>query len=382
MKKIRLKYYHFPGNLSGLLIAVVILFSAVDAIAQKKSTKKKSTPWELEVGIGMSYDDNILKYSEKYLDRFMNNEDPGRFHIETYDDAVLFTSAGLSYSFYVFGKNFKSKINAEVSRRTYLINDIKSWNYGIVGFQQYLGKKTFVKFSYSYIPDFYVRDFRDEQWVDVYGYTPETFQPYAFAKNNYGVYVQHKLFKNTRVKLSLYYATYYHNMHFTQYDSKDWYYGIKVFQRLHKTLTVDFEYTWVTSDAKGYDSAIETPETSTGPDATFEEDRFKIGVAWRLPYIKKHRNSIDFDVAFMNRYYLSQHTPLQDPLHAGRYDKNVRFYLNYNFRVSKMLSLTAFYNFYMRDTETKARINARYVSNEKDYTQSIVGLKATFSIDF
>ncbi len=378
MKISKLKYCFLQGKLSLLLLAIVFSLIAGNTFAQKKS-KKKATPWEIRIGIGLSYDDNILKYSKKYLDRFMNGEDPGRFHIETYDDAILFTSARLTYTFNVFGGRFKTKVNGEVSRRTYIVNDIKTWNYALVGLQQYLGKKTFFKISYSYIPEFYVRHFRDDQWIDVYGYTPEAFQPYAFSKDNFGIYLQHTFFKYTRVKLSLYHALYYHNQHYTEYDSKDFLYGIMVNQRLHKNFSIEGSYTWVTSDAKGYDASVDTPETTHGPDATFVEDRFKIGFVWKFPRIKKHSHYLDFDVAFMNRYYSSKHTPLQDPLHAGRYDKNVRFYFNYNFRVSKKVNLTAFYNHYLRDTDTKAQINSRYVSNEKDYHQNIVGLKATFT---
>ena len=150
-------------------------------------------------------------------------------------------------------------------------------------------------------------------------------------------------------------------------------------QRLHKNFSIEGSYTWVTSDAKGYDASVDTPETTHGPDATFVEDRFKIGFVWKFPRIKKHSHNLDFDVAFMNRYYSAKHSPLEDMLHAGRYDKNVRFYFNYNFRVSKKVRLTAFYNHYMRDTDTKAEINSTYVSNEKDYHQNIVGLKATFT---
>ncbi len=33
----------------------------------------------------------------------------------------------------------------------------------------------------------------------------------------------------------------------------------------------------------------------------------------------------------------------------------------------------------MRDTETKAKINATYVSNEKDYPEDQIGLKLVYS---
>ncbi len=383
------KLYNFiPANcrltcfLSGrsiILIFFVLFVSTGFEVNAKSKIKKKKKRFELSFKLGSHYDNNILKYSDKYLDRFMNGEDEGRFHIDTYDDLVFTTALQGKYTFRIF-KKLRSVVNGELSRRTYVVNDIKSWNYMAVGFQQYFSKKGSVKIMYSYIPHFYVRHFRDDDWVDVYGYVPEAFQPYAFSKDNFGAYVQNTFFKNTRVRLSLYYARYYHNEHYTEYDSKDFLYGINVYQRVHKKVRVDFGYTYVTSDAKGYNSANETPETSTGPDATFVEDRFTAGVVWYMPKVKNRRNNLDVDFGVLLRYYSSGFSPLEDPLHAGRVDNNYRLSVMYNLHWSSSLKLSAYYRFYMRDSDTKALINKQYVSNEKDYTQYHLGLQVVYKI--
>jgi len=354
----------------------------VDSFGQestKKKKKSKEKPLAFRVGLAATYDNNILNYSDKYLDRFMKGEDPGRFHIDTYDDLILNPSLGAIYTFNIF-KKVKSKISASISPRFYMVNDIKNWVFWTIGFQQYLTKKASFKFTYSYIPEFYVRHFRDDQWIDVYGYKPISFTPYAFSKDNFGFYIQNTFFENTRVKLSLFHARYYHNQHYTEYDSKDWLYGIMVYQKITKKFRIEAGYQYVTSDAKGYDASYQTPETTTGPDATFVEDRFLLGFIWYLPKIKKKSNNLDVDLLIMNRYYSSSHPPLDDPLHAGRYDYNYRMFFNYHFRVNKSLRFTVFYNWLMRDTETTAKINATYVSNEKDYRQDLVGIKISYGI--
>ncbi len=360
------------------LLTIILLFINTDAFTQSRKAKKPKN-FELKLKLGSTYDNNILKYSDKYLDRFMNGEDKGRFHIDTYDDMIIYTSLQLDWSFKILN-NHKSKINGEVSRRTYVVNDIKSWNYFTVGFQQYFAKKASIKILYSYIPEFYVRHFRDDNWVDVYGYTPETFQPYSFSKENLGGYIQNTFFKSTRIKLSLFHARYYHNKHYTEYDSKDWIYGIKLYQHLHKKIKIEVGYYYVTSNAKGYNSAIETPETSTGPDATFAEDRFTLGFLWYLPKIKKHRHNIRLDFGLLLRYYSSKYSPIIDPLHAGRVDRNYRFSVIYNYHVNKSFYISAFYKLYVRDSDTKAPINKVYVSNEKDYSQYQIGLELIYKI--
>lgn len=370
--------YFFPHRICLLMLIIFFFLSNTDAFSQKKS-KKKRQDLEVKFRVASIYDNNILKYSDKYLERFMNGQDEGRFHIDTYDDLILFTSLKLTWTFNIFG-DMKSKINGEASRRTYLVNDIKSWNYIAVGFQQYLSKRASFKILYSYIPYFYVRHFRDELWVDYYGYDPITFKPYAFSKDNFGFYIQNTFFKNTRIKLSLYYAKYYHNKYYTEYDSKDFLYGIKVYQPLHKKFKLEAGYQFVTSDAKGYDAAVETPETTNGPDATFVEDRFTFGFVWHLPRVSKRRNYLDVDFGILLRYYSSKHPPPVDPLHAGRVDKNFRFSAAYIINLNKFFKLSAYYKLYMRDSDTKALINSIYVSNEKDYSQYQLGLELTYKI--
>jgi len=371
-----------PGKLVLLLLALIIFIPNGEAFGQEKKKKmKKVKHFELRVGLAFTYDNNILKYSEKYLDRFMNGQDPGRFHIDTYDDLVINPSLEGIYTFNIF-KKVKTRINASFSPKIYAVNDIKSWyNWGI-GLQQYITKRASIKILYSYIPDFYVRHFRDEQMIPIYGYSPEAFTPYAFSKDNFGIYAQNTFFKGTRIRLALYHARYFHNKYYTEYDSKDWLYGIYLFQRLHKNFRLDAVYQYYSSDAKGYDSSVETPETATGPDATFVEDRFSLGFVWKFPKLKKMSNNLDVDLHLLNRYYSSEYPPLVDPLHAGRYDKNYRIYATYNITLKKYLRLSLFYRWLMRDTETKAKINEIYVSNEKDYRQDQIGFRLVYSIKF
>ena len=297
MKRKKKNYRHLLHNCFLLLLVLMIAAPGGDTFAQKnKKSKKRKSTLEIKPRFGVSYDDNILKYSDKYLQRFIHRQDSGRFHIDTYDDVIFYTALYAGWSFNIFKKK-KTKINAEISRRTYAVNGIKSWNYINFGIQQYFLKKASFKFFYSYIPEFYVRHFRDDQWIMIYGYTPVTFQPYSFAKNNYGFYVQNTFFKTTRIRFLLYYMQYYHNKHFTEYDSKNWLYGLELYHSFHKNFRIYASYQFITSDAKGYDASYQTPETTNGPDATYKENRYYLGFLWKLPRIgfwkqKKQKRNI------------------------------------------------------------------------------------------
>ncbi|RKY55084.1 MAG: hypothetical protein DRP93_04055 [Candidatus Neomarinimicrobiota bacterium] len=373
--------YYNPSK-SGLLILFAIFLIAIGGVRaqeKKKKKRKKKPVYSASFTLGTTYDDNILKYSEKYLDRFMNGEDEGRFHIDTYDDVIFNTGISINSTFYIFKKR-KSVINIGANRRTYAINKVKNWSYITIGIRQYLAHRISFKFSYSYIPEFYVRHFRDREWIQVYGFEPISFQPYAFSKDNYGFYIQKYFFKGTRIKFSLFYSPYYHNEHYTEYDSKNWSYITRIYQKVHKNITLDAEYQFITSDAKGYDASYQTPETTLGPDATYVEDRFSFGVSWKLPKIFKKTNSLNVKSSFQNRYYSSKYRPITDPLHAGRVDKNVRLYFDYRISFNKSLKLKAFYYRYMRDSSTEAELNKQYISDEKDYTQNLIGLEFIYTL--
>ena len=87
-------------SISGIFLSFIIFLSfsvAIDISAAGKPKKKKDK-WRLTLSIGPYYDSNVLKYSDKYIERFKNREDPGRFHINRIDDLTFGYSAGLTFS--------------------------------------------------------------------------------------------------------------------------------------------------------------------------------------------------------------------------------------------------------------------------------------------
>lgn len=377
--------YKPPDRNPGIIILLILLclmFSAnINSYAQKKKTKSKIPDFGVNVGFTTTYDDNILKYSDKYLTRFLNQQDEGRFHIETYDDVILQPSVGLSASYRVFGK-MRSEFNADFSRRFYVVNDIKNWNFFALGYRQYLTKKASFKLTYSYIPEFYIRHFRDEDWVKVYGFTPETFVPMSFSKDFYGFWIQNTFGRNTVVRGSASYSQYFYDKNYTEYDSKDQSFGIKVNQPLNKNIRLELGYELTLSDAKGYDMPGETKETSTNSDASFVDDTYTARISAKLPKVFKMDNSISIEGEFAKRYFTSKHYLEVDPTHAGRVDDVYVFSVNYDLAINKSFGCSAFYNFFMRDSNTTAPENQEYVSAEKDYKQNQVGISVNYNIKF
>ncbi len=375
MKKLQ---YMFSYRSIGLLLAILLLSGGGDLFAQKKKSKKKTNYWNVEFSLASTYDDNILKYSDKYLDRFMNNEDEGRFHIDTYDDIIINPSMKVSYSKKIFGKR-KSKFDALFSPKKYVNNDVKSWSSLSIGYRQYLTRKASFKLSYDHIPEFYVRHFRDDDWTEVYGYTPITFQPYSFSKNSYSFSIQNTFLKNTKLSYAITYIQYFHNEHFTEYDCINLVHAFNLTQPLSKKVKVVLGYYFTNSDAKGYDESFETKINTDDSDASYAEDRFNVAINWSLPRVLKKRHSLNIEGRLINRYFSSPHFLENDPIHAGRVDDNINFFVSYSLTISKQLKLSVYNKFLYRDSYTLAEPNKSYVSDEKDYRQNQTGFKLSYS---
>jgi len=339
----------------------------------------KKSRFDLKVSIASMYDDNILKYSEKYIDRFLNNEDEGRFEIKSYDDVYIKSKISTSYYFKFF-KNKKTKISASFNNNSYINNPIKSWNYYGVGVQQYFLKKANVKFSYSYIPAFYVRQFRQPDLVDMYGYKPNTFKPYVFSKDNYSLTFQNTFFKNTKVELDFDKAIYYHNSYYTEYDSENLSASFSVTQPVSKKIKVKAGYVYTFSDAKGFDEVGETKETSNDSDATFTDHTFILELKAKLPKLLKKKNDVAIKAKYSKRFFSSEHLIQNDILHTGRTDKNIRLYFTYNIKVMGKTNFSLYYNYYIRDSYNNKGIYDEIISEEKDYSQNQFGFQVSYSI--
>jgi len=369
---------HSPTYL--VLLLSFLLVNGYQASAQKKPVKKEKH-FEADLGFSTIYDNNILKYSDKYLDRFMNGQDPGRFHIETYDD-IIFNQSGEIAATYRIIKKLKTRFNVNYFFNSYATNNIKNWYFVNIGLQQFISKRASFKVFYNYVPRFYVRHFRDDDLVEIYGYTPETFVQFSFTKENYGFWIQNTFFENTRFRLAFDYAKYYHNKHYTEYDCKNYLFGATLYQPLHEKLRLELGYEYEYSDAKGYDETGETKNTADDADATYYEYGFVFGLDWKLPEIKKKEHDLDLKAGYQNRNYLSEHYLEEDPEHVSRVDNNVQAALTYNFNLNKYFTLSAFYRYYFRDSGAESAFNDLYVSVEKDYKQSQVGIKVVYNIKF
>jgi hypothetical protein len=371
-------------SISFLCCLIILTNPANELYGQKKKkTEKKVDKWTLSLSIKPYYDSNILKYSDKYIERFKNGEDQGRFHINRIDDLTIGYSAGLTFNDNFFGK-MKTIIGAGYDTDAYSYNTIKTWGTFDVFVRQQITTSTSLQFSYSYIPEFYVRHFRDEDWVKYYGFSEITFQPYNFSKDDYSFWVQQILpWKTTRARVYFTYSKYFLNAAYTEYDSNDYLAGFRVYHALMNNLDINFGYFYGYSDAKGFDEpALETKEDSDDSDATNYEHSYFVGIDFALPKIFSRKNDLSVDFQYQRAFFTTENYVELDLLHAGRYDYNYRLFINYNLSLMNNFSATVFYHWFGREASSPSDINKEYISDEKDYIQYRLGIRFNYLIKF
>lgn len=377
------KYSTITYSIS-LLCCLIILSNPNNELygQKKKKTEKKVDKWTLSLSIKPYYDSNILKYSDKYIERFKNGEDQGRFHINRIDDLTIGYSAGLTFSDNFFGK-MKTIIGTGYDTDAYSYNSIKTWGAFNIFYRQQIAASTSAQFSYSYIPEFYVRHFRDDDWVKYYGFTEITFQPYNFSKDDFAFWVQQIMpWKSTRARVYFTYSRYYLNSAYTEYDSNDYFAGFRIYHTLMNNLEVNFGYIYAYSDAKGYDEPTETKENSDDSDATNYEHSYFAGFDLALPKIFSRNNDISVDFQYQRAFFTTEEYVELDPLHVGRYDYNYRIYANYNLSLMNNLSATIYYHWFGREASSPSDYNKEYISDEKDYIQYRLGLRLNYLLKF
>jgi hypothetical protein len=376
------KVNFFSGLMFLLSIVLFLFFISSENIFAQKKPQKKTDNWTVNLSFSPFYDSNILKYSEKYIERFKNLQDEGRFHINRIDDLALNYSIDIVYTTEFFGKQ-KSFLGAGYNSNIYTYNSINTWSSYNIFWRQGISGTTSFNLSYSYIPRFYVRHFRDDDWVRYYGFTPVTFQPYEFSKDDFSLWVQQIApWKTTRARFYFSYMRYYLNKAYTEYDSDDFLFGVRFFHSFGKSLEINAGYAYSISYAKGYDEPGETRENSDDSDATNYDHNYRAGFDLKLPKVFSFNNNISFTAQYQRTFFTTDNFVELDLLHAGRYDYNYRLFVNYNLQVTSNLSLTVYYNWMKRESGSPSDINNAYISDEKDYTQYRMGMSFNYQFTF
>ncbi len=363
-------------KLNKIIICYAILISTLTMLGSNAalSKQKKIINWEIKYNLETVYDDNVLGYSDKYFDKFINQQDPGRFHIETFDDVLINNSLDFSIS-YNFFKKFKTELNLGLSYRKYLKNSIKDWLLADISISQELSENLKLTLGYSLIPEFYIRHYRDFDYAMLYGYTPESLREYSFSKENIFLKSYYAYSNKLNFTLGLSYSSYIYPSYFTEYDSKDYAVDAGADYTFNKKLKCFGTYKFVYSNARGFEGTEQEPYIYTHSDPTYYEHQFSLGARYYLPHIFDFKNYAKLTLFYNRAIFTTDNPPELDDLHSGRVDNEFKASLNYTLNYDDNLSFGLGYNFFIKRCQANSEINKQSIIDEKDYN------KNTFTFD-
>jgi hypothetical protein len=328
-------------------------------------------PFTLKLSYTTVYNDNILKYSVRDLDRFENNTEVYPSEIATTDDWV--NTFGLRlYRDLDLGRRWKLRPYYSFRISLYAINRQKNLTSHLFLARLSHRYRYYFYLQYSYTPGYYLRIYQDR---DLSQYYPCDFDAYRqTARFRWRLNPAELEARWGREFL-------YYNDHFTEYDSEAFFWGLNASYRLPIRVKFSAGYEFKASDNIGFASSPVT--TGTSPledteygDSSYEEDRYRLRLDCPLKTTVSRTYKFTFEYEHRLRYYQSDQPVEDDPFHTGRKDRRRIFVTTLSLDLQTKIGFKAVFTYDQRRTDSPVTT----VSEIKNYDNRIFELVVTYQV--
>ncbi len=340
-------------------------------IAERSEDRLPGTPepgWTARARLASYYDDNILRYSEKFIERFENGQDPDRFRVESLDDTVQRADVYLRRGFTGLASQ-PAELGFDLEHRDYLRNDVKDWSRFSASWHQELRRGRRLAASISWAPNFYVRHLRDSDLTGG-GQDADPFQAFEFERAEARLRFGQELGASIDARSHLGVARFRHSPAFREFDSTNLFGGLRLDHELSRRLRLSYAFELTDSDARGWDQAGETRATSDDTDPSYLQLDLMLAARIRLP--SRRRQILFLQAEGGRRDYTTTKSEDDAPLHAGREDDLLRLYASWQLDLARRYRLTVFAQ--SRERSSTAPIDLD-IGVEKDYEQWEAGVR-------
>jgi hypothetical protein len=363
-------YYDGPAqpNMPGL--APVVL-----PASNKKAKKKKPLiTYRGSAALDVIYNDNILSNSPGYNDDFFAGSYPWKFLTGTTDDLIIAPALDVEAraKFFSLGQ---SRLRFKVKRWMYARNPIKTNTDFHFYLRQYFGKNQSLELYFHFAPEQYIRQLSDRSPIDD-PEDPINWTEFRFQRNVWNATWRQKLSKKLSVKF-LYEENYrYYNQPFMENDINAWEVRGNLAWKMSKVLTLNLDYSYEDAQGRALDEPGETPEESDNSDASYARDLYRIGLDIRHKSLKKFVDKIGVSFLYMDYYYTTEKTLVEDPYHAGRRDTFYKGTLELSRKLAKPLNLK------LAVRRTERVVDSPWegdITTDKDFTQWLYWFSLKYS---
>ena len=341
------------------------------------SPRGESAEWfkmtALQLELTSNYDDNILRYSDRDIDRFLNRDEYYPSKITTYDDwknefrvKAYFETASL------FNYPFKIKYFGKFAH--YYRNPFRNYTNHTFLLNQNFSKRLEVHFKYYYMPDYYLREYRDRDLNE--------YQSCSFDNTQFRLGISYRLAKMTELTLQAQYEQIYYNEHFTEYDSDLYLYEAILNHNFSWDWRCQFSFGYCISDNIGYTPSTISAEPSPFEEDTeygessYEEEEYQIEIRRRQRKLWGSDTWFTLQYKLRHRIYTTGNSLQSDPYHSARLDDRHRIIFEINRDITPHLEITIGYTYQWRTTES----DYQPVIDAKEFQQHIYSV--TFNYRF
>jgi hypothetical protein len=265
------------------------------------------------------YDDNILRYSDGFIEDYRRNDPPEKFHVETYDDAILSPRLFLTFRANPFGKP-ETRLYLGYITWQYATNPSKNndlWSFRV---RQYVSRYNRFEFSYSYSPPSYIRHLSDREPFEPRSTTPLTWKKFKSVRHGMGLSYTHRPRRRLYVTIEGGRVLRYYNRPFLENDNWEWNGSFEVLWNPPGVLRFVGRYMYADANARALDASNETIETSDDGDGSYERDLYELRVRLRPKGGLWLAKEFEVKGQYMAYFFTGTKLAHEDPLHTGRKD--------------------------------------------------------------
>ena len=353
-----------------LILLILLQFTFFYCPAAASSTFRMSG---LRLEITSNYDDNILRYSDRDLERFENNTEYYPSKLTTVDDwENEFTAKAYFESRSVFSRPLKIKYFGKFAH--YYRNSFRNYTNHTLLLSQYITRNLEIHFKYFYMPDYYLREYRDRDLNE--------YHSCSFDDNQARLGINYRFSKKTEMTVQTQFEQIYYNQYFTEYDSELMLYEGILEHKFSLDFRVNLKIGFCVSDNIGYEPSADSAESSLFEedteygDCSYEEEIYQAEIRYRMKKLLGEDTWFTLQYKLRHRIYTSDNSLDIDPFHAGRLDNRHRAILEISRSLSPRLNTALKYTLEWRTTES----DCQSVIKAKKFQQNVFSLSLTYKL--
>ena len=332
---------------------------------------KHNIPITFKIAYSSAYDDNILKYSQRDLDRFEKNTEVYPSEITTTDDWIN-TFRFRIYKDFKLGQKLRLRPYYSFRISLNATNEVRNLQSHFFLARLSYRYRYYLYLQYSYMPGYYLRIYKDRDLDQYHSCDFDFYEPSVKLRWRFKPF-------NLEGKIGQEYV--YYNKYFTEYDSEVDFWGLEGQFEFPFDLAISAGYEFKVGNNVGFKQ--ENMFTSTAPaedteygDSSYEEDIYSFSASYPLPISSDWNWVVGLEYHRRMRYYQSELSLSDDPFHVGRIDQRELITSSIGFTLSPDLEVEMNFTYDERKTESPEAI----VSSIKNFIHRTIELTLTYRV--